>query len=93
MTPDQKGLITSSMDTLIKIWPLSTNRDQFQDNATTVTTKYGPIKAGIQDKTGNYYIYGHCSTSTNQFVNITLWKLDAKKGVVKIAENVPGEAH
>ena len=48
---------------------------------------------GLQDKTSQYYIFAHCMTNTSNLVNITIWKTDAKKGLVKVAENTPSEAH
>ena len=82
------------MDTLIKVWKLSTAHDQVSDNETvTVNTKNGPISHGLQDNSGNFYVFAHCSTNTSNLVNITVWQADSKKGMVKVAENTPSEAH
>ena len=81
------------MDTLLKIWNLGANRETVDNDTEVVTTKYGPIKNGLQDKSGKYYVYDHCMTDTSSKVNITIWTTDTKKGLVKVAENVPSEAH
>ena len=51
MASDNKTLVTSSVDTLIKIWDLSSNKEQVYDNVTTVQTKNGGITHGVQDAT------------------------------------------
>lgn len=82
-----------SMDTVVKIWGLTANHDQVEDNTTTVTTKMGPIRCAVQSKSGEYYGLGHSSNIFNSLVNISIWKEDPKHGLVKIAQNVAGEAH
>lgn len=93
LSEDKKQLITGSMDSTIKIWTLTNNHDQVEDNTTTIATKNGPIRCGLQDKTGTYYAFGHSSNIFNNLVNITIWKTDPKHGLVKLAQNVAGEAH
>ena len=93
VTPDHKTIVTASMDSYAKVWQLTNNTSDVADNATSVATKYGGIKVALQDKSGQFYIFGHSMTNTSGLVNITIWKTDEKKGLVKVAENVPGEAH
>lgn len=93
ITPDFKTIVSASMDSYIRVWQLSANRETIADNSTLVVTKYGPIKVGLQSKTGEYYVFGHCNTNISALVNITVWKTDEKKGMVKVAENTPSEAH
>ena len=93
VTPDYKEIITSSMDTLLKVWSVNNNHSTVDNVSDIITTKYGPISNGLQDKTGQYYIFSHSQTNTSNLVNITVWQTDSKKGLVKIAENTPSEAH
>lgn len=90
LSSDQKQIITGSMDTTIKIWTLTANHNQVEDNTTTIPTKNGPIRLGLQDKTATYYAFGHSSNIFNPLVNISIWKTDPKHGLVKLAQNVPG---
>lgn len=76
------------MDSTVKIWTLTNNHDQVEDNTTTVSLKNGPIRIGLADKTGTYYIFAHNNNIFNHLVNITLWKTDSKHGLVHIAQNV-----
>ena len=39
--------------------------------------------------TKTYYIYAHANNDLNKRANITIWKLDTKKGAIKVAQNVP----
>jgi len=52
LSSDKKKIVTGSMDTLIKIWTLTANHDQVEDNTTTIPTKLGPIRCGVQSKSG-----------------------------------------
>ena len=56
-------------------------------------TKNGGILHGVQDSSRTYYVYAHANSNLNKLANITIWKLDPKKGAVKVGENVPSEAH
>lgn len=62
------------MDSTAKIWELSANHDQLEDNTTTIITKDGPISAAIQSKSSNYYAFAHCSTLVSKLANISIWK-------------------
>lgn len=74
LTSDKKNLITTSMDSTVKIWRLSANHDQVEDNTTTVLTKNGPISAAVQSRSGSYYAFAHCNTLNNKLANISIWK-------------------
>ena len=52
VTPDYKSIITGSMDTLIKVWEVSSAHDSITNVSTTITTKNGGINVGLQDKSG-----------------------------------------
>ena len=57
------------------IWELS-NDKQNATKSQTITTKLGPISQVSQDKSGIFYVVGHCSTLTDKKANITIWQLD-----------------
>lgn len=91
--PNKDILVTTSMDTLIILWTLDGERQNMTKTA-TATTKNGAISNSVQDKTGYYFVLGHCNSPTDKRANITIWHLDDKKvGITKVAQNVPLEAN
>ena len=63
LSPNKQEIISASMDSLLMIWNLDSERENLTQTTST-QTKNGPIAHALQDKSGLHFILAHCNSPT-----------------------------